>query len=611
MAAQITKLSSWSLSWVGAVLPAVLGALLALPLYLIGKNYSGGFAGFSAALLALLYPFYIFRSGFGRYDTDCLNVTFILSSAYLFLRFAQIKSWKRYIFVGIALINYGLFLWWWDQTPAVVSAITFLPFAVALVFYYRPGKKEASIFGGIIGCAVLLVLALKGPGVFIYTINELFKQFLYISKEAGGDFPNIGVTISEQAIPTVATIIDYTTGSVPSFIFACAGIAYLFFRKFKESLFIGSITILSFLAFTYANRFIIFLVPLLGLGTGYLLGELWKLKKRFVPLLIICPLLLVFCAWPLYHENATNSQLPKLTSATVAGMDAALHKTPKDAVIWAWWDNGYALTYFARRATINDGSIHSGERTYFNALPLTFTDFRLSANFMQFYVARGMQGINQFHKATGKNKNTAMELAKKILSAGPADARPIIDELKLKKSPICTTTDEWLAFFFPREPRPIYLFLDMLLPRIAYWWYWFGTWDFDKKEGIHPYYQIFTGLHMQNDTIAGANGLNVNMLTGEIQADGKSFQLSQLGIQTNKEFNEKKYTAKSTYCFDYIEPGRFGVLMDENIAQTVFNKLYIRRKFDRNYFKPVQISGMIYQLWEVKSDAFIPKQNKE
>ena len=417
-----------------------------------------------------------------------------MTSAYLFFRFALITSWKRYIYAGIALINYGLFLWWWDQTPAVVSAISFLPFAVALVFYYRPSKKEACIFGGIIGCAVLTVMAFKGPGIFIDTIKGIFKQFLYISKDASGDFPNIGVTISEQSVPPLATIIDYTTGSIPSFIFACAGIACLFYRKFKESLFLGSLTILSVLAFTYANRFIIFLVPLLGLGTGYLLGELWKLKKRFLPLLIICPLLLVYCAWPLYHENATNAQLPKLTSATVAGMDAALHKTPKDAVIWAWWDNGYALTYFARRATINDGSIHSGERTYFNALPLAFTDFRLAANFMQFYVARGMHGINEFHKASGKDKNTAMELIKKILAAGPADAWAIIDELKLKKSPLLATTDDWLTFFFPPEQRPVYLFLDMLLPRIAYWWYWFGTWDFDKKEGVHPYYQMFTGL---------------------------------------------------------------------------------------------------------------------
>jgi dolichyl-diphosphooligosaccharide--protein glycosyltransferase len=452
-------------------------------------------------------------------------------------------------------------------------------------------------------------MAFMGPGILIDTIQELVKQFLYISKDASGDFPNIGVTISEQSVPSIATIIDYTTGSAPSFVFACAGLAFLCYRKFKASLFLGSLTILSFLAFTYANRFIIFLVPLLGLGTGYLLGELWKLKKRFLPLLFICPLLLVYCAWPLYRENATTSQLPKLTSATVAGMDAAFHKTPKDAVVWAWWDNGYALTYFARRATINDGSIHSGERTYFNALPLTFTNFRLSANFMQFYVARGMAGINQFHKATGKDKNTAMEEVKKILAAGPDEARAIIDELKLKNTPLCKSTNDWLSFFYPPEHRPVYLFLDLLLSRIAYWWYWFGTWDFDKKTGVHPYYQLFTGLGMQNDAISGDKGLNINVLTGAIKAEGKSFQLSQLGIQTTREFIEKQYAAPSTYCFDYIEPARLGVLMDENIAQTVFHKLYIRRKYDRNYFKPVQISGMIFQLWEVKSDVLTTGQN--
>ncbi len=92
---------------------------------------------------------------------------------------------------------------------------------------------------------------------------------------------------------------------------------------------------------------------------------------------------------------------------------------------------------------------------------------------------------------------------------------------------------------------------------------------------------------------------------------GSLFSFLNWAYRQTKNSTEKKYTAKSKYCFDYIEPGRFGVLMDENIAQTVFNKLYIRRKFDRNYFKPVQISGMIYQLWEVKSDVFIPEQNKK
>ena len=605
MASQIVKHSSWRLSWVGAVLPAILGALLTLPVYLLGRYYSGGIAGFTAALLALLYPFYIYRSGFGRFDTDCLNVTFLLISAYLFLRFALLTNWKRYIYCGIALINYGLFLWWWDQTPAVVTAITFLPFVVAILFYYRPTKKEACIFGGIIALGVVAVCLVKGPIFFIEMFKSIINQFLYISKDASGDFPNIGITISEQSVPPVSTVIEYTTGSIPSFIFACSGIALLFYRKFKASLFLASITILSFLAFTCANRFIIFLVPLLGLGSGYLLGELWKLKNRFLPLFIICPLLFAYFAWPLYHENEINAQLPKLTSATVEGMDAAFHKTPDNAVIWAWWDNGYALIYFARRATINDGSLHSGERTYYSALPLGFTDFRLSANFMHFYVVRGMQGINQYVEAAGGNKNTATELMKKILAAGPADARKLIDDAKLRQNQQCSTTDDWLAFFFPAEQRPVYLFLDALLPRIAYWWYWFATWDFDKKDGIHPNYQAFVGLQMKDGIISDGKGLNVNSLTGEIQAEGQAFQLERLRIQTNKDFDERPYSTKSKYCFDFIEPGRYGVLMDKSIAETVFNKLFIRRNFDKNYFMPVQISGMIYQLWEVKSDIYI------
>ena len=611
LAAQITKLSSWPLSWVGAVLPAVLGALLALPLYLLGKYYSGGLAGFSAALLALLYPFYIYRSGFGRFDTDCLNVTFILISAYLFLRFALITTWKRYIYIGIALVNYALFIWWWDQTPAVVTAITFLPFAVALVFYYRPHKKEACIFFGLIGLGVAAVLTFKGLDIFIEMIKAIFNQFLYISKDASGDFPNIGVTISEQSKPSVSTIIEYTTGSISGFIFAFAGIAFLFYKKFKESLFLASIIVLSFLAFTEANRFIIFLVPLLGLGSGYLIGELWKLRKKFLPFIVICPVLFICFAWPLYSENAANSQLPKLSAATVDGMDAALHKTPKNAVIWAWWDNGYALTYFARRATVNDGSIHSGERTYYNALPLAFTDFRLSANFMHFYVAHGMQGINQFSQATGLSKNSAMDLVKKILAAGPTDARALIDAAKLNQIPPYTTTDDWLAFFFPPEQRPVYLFLDTLLSRIAYWWYWFGTWDPDKKEGIHPYYEVFTGLQMKDEIISGGRGMQINVLTGDIQANGQTFQLSRLGIQTNKDSDERKYAANSKYCFDFIGPAHYGVLMDKDIAETVFNKLFIRHSFDRNYFMPVQMAGMIYQLWEVKSDVFIAEKKMQ
>ena len=426
LAAETARITDARLSWIGAVLPAVLAGFLAVPMYLLMRYYSGWFAGFSASLLSLLYPFYIYRSGFGRFDTDCLNCTFILISAYLFLRFALISGLQRYLYFAIALINYGLFLWWWDQTPAVVTSITFLPFAVALTFYYRPKKKEAAFFFGSIALGLLLIMGLKGPGIFINMGRAIINQFLYISKDASGAFPNIGVTISEQSIPPLDTIIGYTTGSMPAFMFASAGVVLLVYRRFKSSLFLGSYMLLSFLAFTYANRFIIFLVPMLGIGAGYLLGELWKVRRKFMPLFAICPALLLYFAVPLYIDNVAKPQYPKLTAATVEGMDTAMQQTPGNAVIWAWWDNGYALTYFARRATMNDGSIHSGERTYCNALPLAFSDFRLAANFMHFYVIHGMEGINRFCSALKMSRNEAMEVLKALLAAGPDGALPIL-----------------------------------------------------------------------------------------------------------------------------------------------------------------------------------------
>ena len=114
------------------VMPAVLGPLLAIPLYLLGRFYGGPVMGFIAALMAMVYPFYIHRSNIGRFDTDCMNVVFATSSVYLYLRFAVCQNLKRYIYFLFGLIVFFLFLWWWDQTPAVVGAITFPPLIIAL-----------------------------------------------------------------------------------------------------------------------------------------------------------------------------------------------------------------------------------------------------------------------------------------------------------------------------------------------------------------------------------------------------------------------------------------------------------------------------------------------
>lgn len=603
MAAGVAKATSFSMSWIGAILPPILGPLLAIPLYFVGRFYGGPLTGIIAALMVLLYPFYVYRSNIGRFDTDCMNVTWVISAAYFFLRFGIEETKKRYLYLLSGIVVYGLFLWWWDQTPTVVTAITFPPLVVALLFFYRPNKKEGTIFYGILGFAAVISLLAMGLDMPLKIVKTIWSQYLYISKETAGDFPNIGITISEQSKPSLEMIVNYTTKNTLAFTFALGGIVLLFWKRFKDGLFLVSFIVLSLMTVLFANRFLIFMLPLLALGTGYALTMLWNLRRRFSPLYIICPLLLALMVWPLYKANKAYTQWPKEPGSTAAGMDVLLKKTPSDSVIWAWWDHGHALTYLARRAAMNDGIVHGGERTVYNAIPLTTDDFRLSANFMHFFVIRGMKGIRQFYKAVDNNRAIGLELTKDILRAGPQKGRAIIKKADLKSVGEWQNDEQWLQFFFPHDKRPVYLFLDNLLPSIAYWWYWFGTWDVAKKDGQHPTYKSFYNIRNQNGNLTGSNGLRLNTESGKLYMSNRVVTLSHLASRKQNAFNKKSYNNKNGYRFEYVERARFGALMDAGIAESVFNKLFIRHLFPKKYFRPLHLQTPFYQIWEVRGDS--------
>ena len=123
LGAFVTKVTGASLDMVGTFLPAVLGVLLALPLYLLGCHFDGRVMGFTAAISSLFFPYYVYRSNVGWFDTDCMNVTFATLIVYCTLKFAINSGRTRYLYGLAALCSYMLFLWWWDQAFAVVRAV--------------------------------------------------------------------------------------------------------------------------------------------------------------------------------------------------------------------------------------------------------------------------------------------------------------------------------------------------------------------------------------------------------------------------------------------------------------------------------------------------------
>ncbi|MBM4309337.1 MAG: hypothetical protein FJ119_00090 [Deltaproteobacteria bacterium] len=603
LAAATAKATNVSLCWVGALLPAVLGPLLVVPLYLTGRFYGGVACGLLAALMSVLYPFYIVRSNVGRFDTDCLILAFSLGAAYLFMRFGLARAPVRYVYVCAGAAVSALFLWWWDQTPAAVAALTGLPLLVALVFYYRPSRREGLAFYGILACCAAAVLWYVDPALPLKIIRRLWLELLYITKEQSGDFPNVGKTISEQFVPELDSIIRSTTANVLSFLLAAAGFILLVWRRRAQVLFLLPFIIMSYLAFTTANRFILFMIPLVALGTGYAGTCIWRFLHRVRPLnACICTGIALLLAVPLYTKNTETTRMPKEPGFMVQAMYRIREVTPQDAVIWAWWDHGYALTYYARRATINDGSIHGGELTVFNAIPYAAGSFRLAANFMQFYVSRGIPGMRKVYKQFDDRHVCGLQFIQDVLRAGPEAARSIIEQAALTPDNDCKSTEDWLRFFFPGQKRPLYLVCDHLLNRTAYWWYWFGTWDTVARTGTHPRFRAHDQIHFDRETVKGAGGLVIDRATGTYLQNEQRVPLGRIDLHARGRTRTLNDYSRSGLHFEFNRDHRHGAIMDAGIADSVFSRLFIRTQPDTRYFKPVINSPPYFQLWKVSGD---------
>lgn len=605
LTAIVAKVVPISLNWIAVLLPAVLGMLVLLPVYGLGRFFGGPLTGTIAGLMVLLSPYYVYRSGLGWFDTDVLNVTFTTAAAYFFLKFGVTSGTRRYYHLVAGMINYGLCLWWWDQTPEVVTLICLAPLGLAILFFYRPQGRERWIFIGALCLGTLALLLSGGAAVISHLVTHLVYKFQYIAKDTAGAFPNIGVSISEQVKPSFETLVNVSSGNILTFAIALFGLALLVWRHWKESLFLGILFALSVLAFVYARRFAIFCSPLTALGVAYFVNEVWKLRTRFRALTYATPLIIGVLCWPMLVTNHAQTYWPKEQPNLIAGLVQTEKKTPSDAVIWAWWDHGYTIPYWARRASVNDGALHSGDRTVFNGIPLATDSEQLAANLMQFWVARGLQGMSNVYAAMGNDQEKGFVFVKRILSAGPEQASAILRETELLPVPALGTTEEWLEFFFPSNPRPVYFFIDELLTRTSYWWFWFGSWDMEKHDGTHVDYRVVTGVYEENGVLkTRGGGIEVDTQTGNANLGNQTIALQEISIWDGKSSQIKRFNNKSGVVFEVSAPTRLGVLMHKEIAVSVFNKLFLRQIYSPQYFNPVFLQTPWYQLWEVRGDSW-------
>jgi len=295
-----------------------------------------------------------------------------------------------------------------------------------------------------------------------------------------------------------------------------------------------------------------------------------------------------------------------VTRRTVEGIEAVASTTEEDSVIWTSWTAGYALTDRTGRPTIIDGQSMQGEARYYAALPLAESNQRLAANFMQFYVHRGIEGIHRIYRAFDNRPDEGMAFIKTVLSASPQQAEVVLDAQSFPASKPFSTTAEGLRFFFPPRDRPLYLLLHKEHIYLS-GWYYYGSWDLVRKSGTHiltvPYFGVTEKngqLHLNQETLDKARGGSVVVSSRDIPEHRA--KLAHLFEHDGGETRLIEYDKDGTIAFEWIKPTGIGVLMSKELSGSVFNQLFIRHRVDGQFFQSVKLKTPEYQVWRVIGD---------
>jgi hypothetical protein len=614
MLAFLKRLLPVSLNWIAVTLPVFLSVSLAIPLFSWGKSLAGSFMGLSAATFAISSNYYIYRTQLGWVDTDCLNLVWPFLIAFFFMNFATKQNKTRYIHLLLGLLASYCFTLWWHTAPALTLLLSAFPLMIGLIFFYRPQKQESIVFGAISGLCIFIGLGYMG---WAHLAQEAIKKastlFGFFTNVAGErSFPIPADLITELQPASLESIAQATVGNTPMLIVALLGFVYLFWTHPKKMIFLAPLALLAVLPFFMGRRFIIYLVPICALGLGFLLQLMWDQRKSINPKSIKWVGGIPFAALGLIvYLNVVSTfkyvYWPVEKAEYISFVSDIAQKTPRDAIVWSWWDHGYTMLYWGQRSTIIDGGNPTGHLLMVTSIPYASSNYRMAANFMNFYVAHGIDGMNRIYSFFPGSKQQSLTFAKKLWMSGPKSSKKLLLENN-EQHQMKATHKEILEFLFPANKRPIYLAIDPLLTEVSYWWYWLGTWNFNTLNGHHPVYKGFSQIRndaTNGEILKGSSDFRFSMKKGRLDYQFNGRQLYKffphISIVQSNVSKRVLFPNTNSMSIDVLLDTGYANITDREISNSVFQKLLMHRDSPLPYFQPVIQKGL-HQLWKVEAD---------
>lgn len=463
-------------------LPPVIGSLMIPALFLWGAAIKRLEAGFIGAVMLSLSPYWFLRTRVGFFDTDSLIPFLALMGPYFVMRFATIRSGKRFLYLAAAIVISVTAYYWWPQIPYFGFLACFAAYLCSVAApSNRPERILKIVLITLSGAFVVLGLAgiplpvAKGLNSHLHSL--LSHARLVFMKGGGEVLPK--VLVGELHTLDQMKTLKIINGSYIGVAAAIPGVIVFFTRQWRQAIFL--LPVLGMAAmFVVAARFAIFFLPVYALGIGYLCGEFYRGRMvretlprvwhrialtSIITLSIAAPSTLI--VYTLHLNPAYNS-----TQAEMAAKSGEL--TDPDTLLWSDWSKGYFLKYYSRRPVFADGGTLSPLHLYISEAPLAMESPKLAANWIRFFAERQSRGLRRFAKQLGLSNERAIGPLKEIFTA--EDPSQILAGHGLKPA------GKWLDYLFPNAK--VALSLNHIMLRTAPDWFRRGTWDIEAKKGI-------------------------------------------------------------------------------------------------------------------------------
>jgi len=551
------EISGLPASSIGFWTPIIFIPVLAIPICLLARSLHLPEGGLVFGILATSGLGFLVRTRLGFCDTDVVNLLFPVSAVCALALWLSVmggeegrtgSSNARIRFAWAALVGVlgKLSVYVYPGSSSIILPALGLSVVIGLM---RVNKEDrllfchgfllvfALIFGGwggsglavawvalvatrqdlsvraqITGILVVAIVAMA-LGNFREILEALvYRLYLYakvgtpdmVNNATGIQLPDIARSVREAQNVEWEAIGPRIGGNWGIFVLGMLGFVLVSWRKPALLVFLPFLG-LGLASLKFGNRFAMYGTVGIGAGLGLGLSEFMIMLRQsqgrrwIVQLAVACVVL-----WPSADFMQEVSPVPVLPQAYAQTFVDLGQVAEPDALLWQWWDYGYAGQYYAKRATFGDGSRHDGGILYPLARVHT-TDSSHQARQMMLYFGQEVLESGLRQTSDRRAALLAGDPLGKLREMSARGAQNFVAEMAL------TSANSTVGV-------PSYLVVSWENLRLSGWISYYGNWD------------IVTGTSSPGKLQQVRGEVRIDSAGGSMLVDGQGHLIDTLDV---------------------------------------------------------------------------------